>query len=362
MLIRVHEITSWLTDIFATAGCPDEEARLIAVHLVDADASGHPSHGIVRVPRYIDYINEGTVRPVCAYETLVESGTLCLIDGQYSFGQVLGHNVVARAETMCQKNGLGIIALRNAGHLGRIGGWAELLADKGLVSIHFVTVAGSRIVAPFGGKQARISTAPVAIGVPYKAEFNETQHFILDFATSRVAEGKILVSQKTGSALPADAMVDSTGADSKIPETIYGATATTDVPDPRAGKGAIQTFGQHKGSGLGLACELLAGALTGAGTNAQNRPFCNGMLSIILDPKKLNTDDQIAAEISDFITSIRQTSPRKPDQPVLIPGDPERAKRSEANRQGIELNPTIAAQLKAISNNLGVYIPDIVQA
>ena len=172
MLIKVHEITSWLTNIFTTAGCPDEEARLIAVHLVDADASGHPSHGIVRVPRYIDYIHAGTVRPVCAYETLVDSETLCLIDGQYSFGQVLGHHVVNRAENMCQKNGLGIIALRNAGHLGRIGGWAELLADKGLISIHFVTVAGSRIVAPFGGKQARISTAPVAIGVPHQAEDN----------------------------------------------------------------------------------------------------------------------------------------------------------------------------------------------
>ena len=79
MLIRVNEITSWLTDIFATAGCPYEEARLIAVHLVDADASGHPSHGIVRVPRYIDYIHAGTVRPVCANETLVDSETLCLI-------------------------------------------------------------------------------------------------------------------------------------------------------------------------------------------------------------------------------------------------------------------------------------------
>ena len=102
MLIRVNEITSWLTDIFATAGCPNEEARLIAVHLVDADASGHPSHGIVRVPRYIDYIHAGTVRPVCAYETLVDSETLCLIDGQYSFGQVLGHHVVNR-QRICAK-------------------------------------------------------------------------------------------------------------------------------------------------------------------------------------------------------------------------------------------------------------------
>ena len=360
MLIKTEDITSWLKTIFTKAGCPADEAELIAVHLVDADASGHPSHGIVRVPRYIDYIKEGTVRPVCAYTTIVENGNLHLLDGQFSFGQVLGHHVVRLAEQLCQQTGLGIIALRNAGHLGRIGGWAELLADKGLISVHFVTVAGSRIVAPFGGKQARISTAPVAIGVPHQTDNGENEHFILDFATSRVAEGKILVSQKTGSALPADAMVDEHGQDSRQPATIYGATATGDVPDPRAGDGAIQTFGQHKGSGLGLACELLAGALTGAGTNAHDRPFCNGMLSIVLDPQRLNTEDAISSEISDFIASIRNCPPRQPDQPVLIPGDPERAKRAAARQQGVELNSTIAEQLKAISAQLGVAVPETV--
>ena len=360
MLIKIEEITAWLTAIFEQAGCPSEEANLIAVHLVDADASGHASHGIVRVPRYIDYIKDGTVRPVCAYQTLVDAGNLRLLDGQFSFGQVLGHHVVSLAENLCEQTGLGIIALRNAGHLGRIGGWAEMLADIGLVSVHFVTVAGSRIVAPFGGKQARISTAPVAIGVPHKSEDNSAEHFILDFATSRVAEGKILVSQKTGSALPADAMVDADGQDSQTPTTIYGATATSNVPDPRGGDGAIQTFGQHKGSGLGLACELLAGALTGAGTNAHDRPFCNGMLSIVLDPRQLNTDDHIAAEVSVFIASIRQTAPRQKGQPVLIPGDPERAKRAAANQHGVELNSTVADQLKAISKMLGVGVPDAI--
>ena len=125
MLIEINSIISWLTDIFEQAGCLSDEARLIAVHLVDADASGHPSHGIVRVPRYIDYIKEGTVRPVCGYETLVEAGNLRLIDGLFSFGQVLGHEVVRLAEELCRDTGLGIIGLRNAGHLGRIGGWAE---------------------------------------------------------------------------------------------------------------------------------------------------------------------------------------------------------------------------------------------
>ena len=121
-----------------------------------------------------------------------------LFDGQYSFGQVLGHHVVREACEIVQSEGLALIGLRHAGHLGRIGGWAELLADQGLISLHFVNVAGSRIVAPFGGREAQLSTAPIAIGVPRFLDSGESDHFILDFATSRVAEGKILVSLKTG--------------------------------------------------------------------------------------------------------------------------------------------------------------------
>ena len=357
MRIDQTEITNWLTSLFIAAGCPEEEARLIASHLVDADASGHPSHGIVRVPRYMDYIKEGTVRPVCAFETLMETGCLQLIDGQYSFGQVLGHHVIAKARQLVDEQGMALIGLRNAGHLGRIGGWAELLADSGLISIHFVTVAGSRIVAPFGGREARISTAPIAIGVPHE----DGQHFILDFATSRVAEGKILVSQKTGTKLPADAMVDGQGADSDKPVTIYGDSATGAVPDPRQGEGAIQTFGQHKGSGLGLACELLAGALTGAGTNAHDRPFCNGMLSIVFDPAHFDADQAIHQEITDFIKSIRSCAPRIEGEPVLIPGDPERAKRAEVKEKGILLSEAVCAQLIEISRELDVALPETVQ-
>ena len=356
MYIDQNEITNWLTEIFTAAGCPEGEAALIATHLVDADASGHPSHGIVRVPRYMEYIKEGTVRPVCAHETLMSSGSLRLIDGLYSFGQVLGHHVVAQAKQMVAEDGLALIGLRNAGHLGRIGGWAELLAEAGLVSLHFVTVAGSRIVAPFGGREARISTAPIAIGIPQ----DDGNHFILDFATSRVAEGKILVSQKTGTNLPADAMVDKDGGDSDQPVTIYGESATSSVPNPRGGEGAIQTFGQHKGSGLGLACELLAGALTGAGTNAHDRPFCNGMLSLVFKADDFDTENAMQQEVQDFIASIRACPPREAGKAVLIPGDPERAKRAEVQAKGVSLSEAIIDQLKTISDELSVPRPDSV--
>ena len=147
-------IDDWLSEIFTAAGCPASEARLIAENLVDADASGHPSHGIVRVPRYIDYIASQTVRPACTYEVITQSGNLMLLDGQFSFGQVLGHHLVDEADRLASETGLAMIGLRHAGHLGRIGAWAEYLAEKGYTSIHFVNVAGSRIVAPFGSKEA----------------------------------------------------------------------------------------------------------------------------------------------------------------------------------------------------------------
>ena len=131
MLAHQTILEDWLSQLFTAAGCPTDEAQLIAIHLVDADASGHPSHGIVRVPRYMDYIQQQKVRTVCTYTTLMSSGSLRLFDGQYSFGQVLGHHVVREACEIVQSEGLALIGLRHAGHLGRIGGWAELLADQG---------------------------------------------------------------------------------------------------------------------------------------------------------------------------------------------------------------------------------------
>ena len=180
-------VTDWLTAIFTAAGCPADEARLIADHLVDSDLSGHPSHGIVRCRRYLDWVADGRVQPIARLTVLTRGPGLALLDGHYSFGQVLGHRFVDLAADMAGETGAAVVGLRDAGHLGRIGAWSELLAARGLVSILFVNVAGSRIVAPFGAAAACMSTAPVAVGLPHGPEGGDP--FILDFATSRVAEG-----------------------------------------------------------------------------------------------------------------------------------------------------------------------------
>ena len=100
--------------------------------------------------------------------------------------------------------GVGVVALRNTGHLGRIGEWAALAAEAGLVSVHFVNARGSILVAPYGARERRFSTAPFCVAVPRK----DRDPLVLDFATSVVAEGKVLVAAKGGKPVPEDALID----------------------------------------------------------------------------------------------------------------------------------------------------------
>lgn len=356
VMVMPEAMQAWLEAIYGGAGCPAAEATMIAEHLVEADCSGHPSHGIVRTPRYLQWVKEGRLLAEARLEVLTEGPAFALLDGCSSFGQVTGHAVVERATSMVADGGVALVAVRRGGHMGRIGAWAERLADRGLISISFVHVAGSRLVAPFGASERGFSTAPVAIGVPHW-QGDKADHFILDFATSRIAEGKALVAVKRGGSVPRDAFVAPDGSDSDQPRVLYGDSVETALPDPRAGPGALQAMGNHKGSGLGLACELLAGALTGSGTNRDPEPsFGNGMLMVALDPARLDVDRGFAAEVSAFIEHIRALRPRSAETPVLISGDPERRRRVRS-ADGLAIEGQLMAALREGSASVGVPLP-----
>lgn len=361
-MVAPEAMTAWLDAIYRAAGCPAPEAAMIAEHLVESDLSGHPSHGIVRTPRYLSWIAEGKLRAESRLEVVTEGPAFALLDGCSSFGQVTGHAVVARAAAMAAEGGVAVIGLRRGGHLGRIGAWAERLADRGLVSISFVNVAGSRLVAPFGAAARGVSTNPVTIGVPHREADGTADHFILDFATSRIAEGKALVAVKRSGQVPPDAFVGPDGADSADPRALYGDSMDTAVPNPRGGPGALQAMGEHKGSGLALACELLAGALTGAGTNHDpDVPFGNGWLCIALDPTRVAPGDGFAAEVDAFIAFSRGLRPRDPDMPVLIPGDPERRRRARF-ADGLPIETSLLAALREAAAGLAVPVPGFAMA
>jgi uncharacterized oxidoreductase len=292
----------------------------------------------------------GAVVPDQTVELAVDTPALAVVDGKHGYGQTVGPQAVRIGIEKCKASGLAAVALRNAGHIGRIGDWAEMAAAEGLVSIHFVNAAGSVLVAPYGGVERRLSTAPYCVGIPRQGQ----GPIVLDFATSIVAEGKVLVASRGGKKLPQGALIDLDGTLSEDPAVLYGPHQADGPRDYSQGTGAIRAFGEHKGSGLALICELLGGALTGNGATAPNRPFANGMFSIYVDSKRVDTDNFFDGEISRYVSYFKDTRPAAGTDAVLIPGEPEAAKRAERTKNGVPLPDDTWAAIVNTAREVGV--------
>src|SRR5438874_4391752 len=251
--IQVNNLIDFVAEVFAHSESSSEEARRIATYLTTANLTGHDSHGVIRVPVYIRWKKMGSVVPNQNAEVIVDTPSLAVVDGKFGYGQTVTPQAVRIGIDKCKKAGLAAVALRNAGHIGRVGDWAEMAAAEGLVSVHFVNAAGSLLVAPFGGVQKRLSTAPYCVGIPCKGQ----DPIVLDFATSIVAEGKVLVASRGGKKLPTGALIDDDGVLSEDPAVLYGPHAAEEPREHSKGRRDIRAFGEHKGSGLAFMCELL---------------------------------------------------------------------------------------------------------
>ena len=351
MLIKAERLERLVRDIFVAENCSVAESERIARYLVRSNLHGHDSHGVIRVPRYVGWLRTGVVERDRTLEVVTESDAFAVVDGHYGFGGTIGPQAVELGIRKARQSGVAIIALRHSSHLGRIGEWAEMAVEAGLVCVHFVNVAGSVLVAPFGGVDRRFSTAPVAIGFPLPGR----DPIILDFATSAVAEGKVLVASNGGKKLPEGSLIEPDGRLSTDPATLYGAIAGSDARDYRSGRGAIRAFGEHKGSGLALMCELLAGALTGSGTcGPGERRFCNGMLSIYITPRFLGSEDAFAQEARAYIEFFKSSRPATPGAEVLLPGEPERRTKADRLANGLPLPDEVWESLRIVARDSGI--------
>jgi len=348
--IQLANLIDFVADVFAHAESSPEEARRIATYLTTANLTGHDSHGVIRVPVYIRWKKMGSVVPNQNAEVVVDTPSLAVVDGKFGYGQTVTPQAVRIGIEKCRKAGLAAVALRNAGHIGRVGDWAEMAAAEGMVSVHFVNAAGSLLVAPYGGVEKRLSTAPYCVGIPRQGR----DPIVLDFATSIVAEGKCLVASRGGKKLPKGALIDADGTFSEDPHVLYGPYTPDGPRDHTKGTGAIRAFGDHKGSGLAFICELLGGALTGTGATAPNRRFANGMLAFYIDPKVVDTSNFFDGEIARYVDFIRETKPVAGVDEVLIPGDPERKMRAERTKNGVPLPDDTWAAIVNTAREVGV--------
>jgi uncharacterized oxidoreductase len=357
--IRAKELESFVADIFAAAGCSKEEGGRIGRYLVSANLSGHDSHGVVRVPRYASQKKSGTVIADVTVDVLVDTPVIAVVDGKYGFGQTVTPQAVQIGIDKCLKNGLSAVTLRNAGHVGRVGDWAEMAAAAGLVSVHFVNASGSVLVAPYGGVERRFSTAPYCVGVPRPDE----DPLVLDFATSIVAEGKVLVTSQGGKKLPEGALIGPDGKPSADPHLLYGDYTPTGPRDHSKGTGAIRAFGDHKGSGLAFMCEILGGSLSGTGaTDPERGRFANGMLSFYVDPKVFDAEGFFPTDIARYVSFVKGSKPAIPGVEILVPGEPETRTRAKRLAEGVPLPDDTWAAIVETARSVGLDERRIQQA
>jgi uncharacterized oxidoreductase len=345
--LSAADLTARVATIITAAGSSAEEAQTVATNLVLANLSGHDSHGVGMVPRYIDAVLEGGLKPNTAVRTVMDLGTLLTLDGQRGYGQVVGAQAMALGMARARAHGSCIMTLANAHHLGRIGHFAEMAVAQGLVAIHFVNVLSRPVVAPFGGGDGRFGTNPCCIGVPMGAN----EPFVLDFATSRVAQGKMRVAHNEGRQVEPGTLIDEHGRPTTDPGVVV-------VPQSNGLFGALMAFGEHKGYGMAVACELLGGALTGSGTwhrpADQARAVVNGMLTILIDPAKLGTQTSFEQEAAAFVDWLRQSPAAPGSDAVRLAGEPEREARLQRAQAGITIDDQTWAEIEQAAVKAGL--------
>ncbi len=348
MAVRHDKLAALTAAIFTHAGSSDEEAETIARHLIEANLVGHDSHGVIRVPAYVQWVDDGKLVPNQSISVVFENDAVAIVDGNFGFGQVIGEQAVDLGIEKCRASGLSMVGLRNAGHVGRVGDWAIRAAAQGLVSLHFVNTSGGGIlVAPFGGIERRLSANPIAAGIPVAGGLP----IVVDLSTCVIAEGKIRVALNKGVPVPEGAILDGHGNPTTDPEVFYG--------DP---PGTILTIGAHKGYALSVLCEVMAGAITGSGCSNPDNPtankIVNGMLSLYIDPATV-AGEAFAGEIAALVKWVKTSAKAEPGGEILMPGDPEERNKAERLANGIPLDDKTWKQLAETAAKVGINNADI---
>jgi len=347
MKIDHEKLRAFASRLLKAGGCSETEAAIVSDHLVDANLAGHDSHGVGMLPHYFRNLAAGTLVPNQTPEIVSESASFAVWDGRMGYGQVIARDAMAWAIGAAKRHGVAVHGLRNTHHIGRVGAYGEIVAKSGLVSVHFVNgVSGPPAVAPFRGREGRLSTNPICIAVPGTAT---TAPIILDFATSRIALGKVRVAHNEGKQVVPGALIDSAGKPTTDPGVIYN--------EP---KGNVLPFGEHKGSGLALIAELLGGAIIGSRTiqpaHARDCGIVNGMLTVAIDPERMSSRALIEAEIGAIVAWVKSAQPADPELPVLVAGEPERIARAKRIAEGIEIDATTWRQIGEVAASVGVSV------
>ncbi len=333
--------------LLQSLGGPAEEASLVARLLVDANLSGHDSHGIIQIPAYLEAYAEGLIAPGADFTRERETPTTALIDGHWGFGHRLAYEGMQLAIDKARECGISAVGAYHCSHVGHLGAYALLAAEAGMVGMIAVNDGGGgQRVVPYGGVAGRLSTNPLAVGAPT----GTAEPFILDISTSVVAEGQIRLKRLQGEHMPLGWMIDAFGR------------ATTDPEDFFRMTGSLLPLGGavgYKGYGLALAVEVLAGILGRAGhSRAEMPPYNNGFFTIVIDIGRFLPLEEFTAAVRSLIVYTKNSPHISAVDEIVYPGERAARTRLYRRRRGIEVDPETWRRLQIAAQERGIQVPD----
>ena len=336
--------------LLQSLGSSVEEASLVARLLVDANLTGHDSHGVIQIPAYLEAYAEGLIAPGADFTRERETPTTALIDGHWGFGHKLAYESMQLAIDQASRCGIGAVGAYHCYHVGHLGAYALLAAKAGMLGMIAVNDGGGgQRVVPHGGIAGRLSTNPLAIGAPTGTD----EPFILDISTSVVAEGQIRLKRLQGEPMPLGWMIDALGQ------------ATTDSEDFFHMTGSLLPVGGavgYKGYGLALAVEILAGILGRAGhSRAEMPPYNNGFFTIVIDIGRFLPLEKFTAAVRSFIGYIKNSPHVSGVDEIVYPGERAAHTRLYRRRHGIEVDSETWRRLQIVAQERGIQVPGDIQ-
>ena len=347
--VSPHVLRDFAARLLTAAGATADEAAIVAQSLVGANLRGLDSHGVMRLAQYVDSIHRGEMQTGVGLTVLHETPAMLACDGNRGFGMVLGRDLTARLIDKANAVGVGCGTLRMAGHLGRMGEYAEQAAAAGMASLIFANIHGAPPrVAPPGGTQARLGTNPLCLGFPGGVE----GPFVLDFGTSATAEGKVRVAKLAGKPVPPGWLLDADGNPTTDPNTLYANPPGSILP-----MGGDQAY---RGFGLALLIDLFCTGLSGAAAaGAGPMPRGNAAVFLVISPEHAAGFEHVRHTARRLETEMRNV-PRRPGvESILLPGDPERHTAAARTAAGIDLDPGNWTALTDLAASLQVAAPEL---
>ena len=332
--------------VFVASGSPSDEAGLISEHLIQANLMGYDSHGVIRICQYLGDVKKGRIVPGAPVTLKNQTNTTAIVDCGWNFGQVGGYRALQCAIEKAQTHQISMVVTQRCGHAGRLGAYTQSAAEQGFIALGFCNSppGDGHFVAPWGGREGRLSTNPMSFAFPCGAE----PPILGDFSTAQTPEGKLRLHLNQGKPLPSGWIVDAAGNPSTDAAAFYG--------PPR---GAILPFGGdlgYRGFALGLLVETLGGLI--AGTSSVQPLPGNGLCLIVINVAAFLPPTTFAGLTQELRDYVKSCPPDEKHREITLPGELDFRVLQDRTASGIPIDPQTWEQIRDCAASAGVAWSD----